>query len=665
MANHNTDKRLRSGVYLFEGKSYLAIKRKVALYFIMLLSFTIALPVNSFASTNNRLAGEDRFQTARVISEQFNPGSVQNVILVTGNNFSDALSVSVLAAKLSAPILLVNNNVATSSEAFNYLTQHLSKSGTVHIIGGTGVINKGFETKLNQLGFVNIDRIGGYERYDTNYLIAQKLAVGKNTPVVIASGETFPDALSISSVASNKGWPILLVGKDSMVQDIKNYVSKQQPSQVYITGGTGIISQAVETQIGTLVPNSQITRLAGQDQFDTNAVIVQSFGANPKNIYLSTGSDFSDALSGSVLAAKTGDPIVLIDPSKPTLPLGVASYLSELHNSNVSPNLIAFGGTAVVPEAILKSVSDLVTGTAKKDSIYSVSDSVVTLAQHQAYALPTTVVATLYNSSKVDKPVKWNVANVDTSLVGSSVLAGTIDGYPGTIKLTLQVAEPNFKNTKSQYGTSGQGRPLYVTAMEVPNPKKVVLVTFELHGWDDSYKADGQVLVNMGNAAISYFTAHPNELKTTSLYVVSSANPDGLISGWTNNGPGRCQISLGVDINRDFDYHWIQRTNARNKTLAAFSSPEARALKSLVLSIHPTDVVDIHGWDNTTFGSPELCNYFQKSLGIGYRSSLSGVSGYFTSWATLYAKRTALIELQGPSTSPNDVIDALKSVCSN
>ena len=115
--------------------------------------------------------------------------------------------------------------------------------------------------------------------------------------------------------------------------------------------------------------------------------------------------------------------------------------------------------------------------------------------------------------------------------------------------------------------------------MEVPKPTKIVLVTFEIHGWDDSYGGDGQVLVNMGNAAISYFTAHPNELKTTSLYVVSSANPDGLISGWTNNGPGRCQISLGVDINRDFGYQWVRRTNARNKTLAPFSSPEARALK--------------------------------------------------------------------------------------
>lgn len=611
----------------------------------------MVLPVNTHASTINRLAGVDRFQTAKAIAEQFNSETVQDVILTTGNNFPDALSVSVLAAKLSAPILLVNNKAESSSEAFNYITQHLSKSGTVHFIGGTGIIDEGFKTKLKQLGFINTDRIGGYDRYDTDVLI-----------VVIASGENFPDALSISSVASNKGWPILLVGKDYLAQDIKDYVSKQQPSRVYIVGGTGVISQSVETQIRSLVSNSYITRLAGQDRFDTNAVIAKTFGLNSKTIYLSTGFDFTDALSGSVLAAKTGDPIVLIDPSMPTLPPSVASYLSGLHSNNVSPNLIAFGGTSVVPEAIMKSVSDLLTGSAKEDTIYSVSDIAETLAQYQDYALPTTVTATLYNSSKVSKPVKWNVSKFDTSIAGSSVLEGKIDGYNGTIKLTIKVVVVATTIKTTQYGTSGQGRPLYVTAMEVPKPNKVVLVTFEIHGWEDSYNGDGQVLVNIGKAAISYFTAYPNELKSTSLYVVSSANPDGVINGWTNNGPGRCQISLGVD-NRDFAYQWVRRTNARNKTLAPFSSPEARALKSLVLGIHPTDVIDVHGWENTTFGSPELCSYFQKNLGIGYSSGLSGVSGYFTSWATMYAKRTALIELPGPSTSANGVINALKSLC--
>ena len=625
----------------------------------------MVLPVNTHAATFNRLAGLDRFQTSRVIAEQYNSETVQDVILTTGNNFPDALSVSVLAKKLSAPILLVDTKAETSTEAFNYISKHLSKSGTVHIIGGTGVIDVGFDAKLKALGFTNIDRIWGLDQYDTNYEIAKILAVGKNTPIVIASGESFPDALSISSVASNKGWPVLLVGKNYLAKDIKAYIATQQPSRVYIVGGTGVISQPVQDQIKALVtPNTFITRLAGLDRFDTNTVIAKTFGLTPKTVYMATGFDFADALSGSVLAAKTGDPIVLIDPKMPTLPPAVASYLSLLTSNSPRPNLLAFGGTVVVPEATMKNSNDLLTGVAKEDTIYSVADSAVTISQNQAYALPATVKATLYNSTEASKPVTWNVASVDTSIAGSTVVEGKIDGYPGTVQLTINVvAVATVKTT--QYGTSGEGRPLYVTALEVPKPTRKVLVTFEVHGWEDGYARDGQVLVNMGNAAISYFTAHPNELKTTSLYVVSSANPDGLISGWTNNGPGRTQTSLGVDINRDFDYRWIQRTNARNKTLAPFSSPEAQGLRSLVLGILPNDVIDIHGWLNTTYGTPALCSYFQNSLGIGYSGGLTGTSGYLTSWATLHAQRTALIELSDPSMSQSSIINALKALCNS
>ncbi|HWQ41295.1 MAG TPA: cell wall-binding repeat-containing protein, partial [Desulfosporosinus sp.] len=651
---------------LVDLENMITIKRKGTLVMVLLLLnlLMVLFPTNTNASTiTNRFSGQDRYQTSRAISEQFNSGTVQDVIIASGNQFPDALSASVLAKKLKAPILLVDNKVADSSETFNYLTQHLSETGVVHIMGGTGIIGPEFEAKLNQMGFANIDRIGGYDRYDTDVLIAQQLAAAKNTPVVIASGEGFPDALSISSVASSKGWPILLVGKDYLSQKIKDYVTLQQPSQVYIVGGTGVISESVEAQIQALALNTEINRLAGEDRFDTNASIISTFSPNPKLIYLSTGFDFTDALSGSVLAAKTGDPIVLIDPSKDTLPPSVANYLGGLPTDNSNLSLIAFGGTSVVPETILNSVSDLVSGLVEEDSIYSVPDITETFTQNQAYALPSTVIATLYNGSKIDKLVNWDTTLVDTSNIGSSVFQGRIEGYNKAIILTLNVVvKPTLIKT-TQYGTSGQGSPLYVTSMEVPNPQKVVLVTFETHGYEDAYKGDGQVLVDIGKATVSYFSNHPEELKTTSLFVVCSANPDGLANGWTNNGPGRCQISLGVDINRDFDYYWVRQSNARNKTLAPFSSPEARALESLVLGIQPTDVIDIHGWQHTTYGSPELCSYFQKSLGIGRSGGLNQVPGYFSAWATLHAKRTALIELTAPGTSPNDVIAALKGIC--
>ena len=49
------------------------------------------------------------------------------------------------------------------------------------------------------MGYSNIKRFGGTDRYDTNMLIVNEVNVPQGTPVFIASGENFPDALSISS----------------------------------------------------------------------------------------------------------------------------------------------------------------------------------------------------------------------------------------------------------------------------------------------------------------------------------------------------------------------------------------------------------------------------------------------------------------------------------
>jgi len=108
---------------------------------------------NDVSATSNRLAGYDRFQTARIIAEQFKAETVQDVILTSGHNFPDALAASVLAKKLNAPILLADSQVQGSTEAFNYISQHLSKKGMVHIIGGVAVIGPVFRSSACSNGF--------------------------------------------------------------------------------------------------------------------------------------------------------------------------------------------------------------------------------------------------------------------------------------------------------------------------------------------------------------------------------------------------------------------------------------------------------------------------------------------------------------------------------
>ena len=282
-----------------------------------------------------------------------------------------------------------------------------------------------------------------------------------------------------------------------------------------------------------------------------------------------------------------------------------------------------------------------------------------------------------------------NTAALESSAASPSVVESV---YSQAEIPVLRVVDKNAKKEitaiveTSEYGKSGLNRPLKVVSLKPPVVKSKVLATFEIHGYEDSYAKYGQVLVNIANKVIEHFSVHPKDLGTTELFVVPSANPDGLIDGTTNNGKGRCQISGGIDINRDFDYNWSKKTNSRNKTLSPFSAPESRALRDLVIKTKPNDVIDVHGWlgtrhsktqkivekatgkvtykttywttPGTSYGISSLCQFFQKSIGIGRTSSLFGVPGYFAGWASKYAQRTALIELPGPKTNPQKVVDA-------
>ncbi|MDR3599173.1 MAG: cell wall-binding repeat-containing protein [Desulfosporosinus sp.] len=326
--------------------------------------------VNGTYATS-RLAGQDHYQTSVAIAGDYNNnGECGNVILASDDSFPDALSACILSKKLNAPILLVGTTVNSSSEAFNYLYTHSSQQrGTVYIVGGTGVIGPNFETKLASMGYSNIKRLGGTDRYDTSMLIVNDVNVPQGTPVFIASGENFPDALSISSYSGSHQYATLLVGVNYLPEKTKNYLLNEKPSAVYIVGGTSVVSQDLESHINGFIPGATVTRLAGDDRFGTNAAVLNEFAPAPKTIYLANGEDFPDVLAGSVLAAKTGNPIILVDNQLSTLPPASEAYLEKLSVSGVQPNVIAFGGTEVVSDTLMQQVKNTFTSSTGLNNI--------------------------------------------------------------------------------------------------------------------------------------------------------------------------------------------------------------------------------------------------------------------------------------------------------
>jgi putative cell wall-binding protein len=333
--------------------------KKIRKYIVVLLVLSLLvafLPQDASASESyTRLAGQTRYQTSKAVAESFNSGQVDNVVIATGNDFADALSVSVLAGQKDAPILLANQTTSKSQEALDYISKHMSR-GKVWIAGGTGVIDSSFKSKLDSMGN-SVERIAENDRYGTCLAIAEKVNAHQGTPVFIASGENFPDALSIASAAASRGYPIILSRKNALPNGVENYLSRQQPSEVFIIGGTGVISPSVESNIKAILPAASVTRIAGQDRFETSSAAYEQFFPNPSSIYIASGMDFADALSASVLAAKNDAPIVLIDPNKYFPPDSTFSYLIGLSN----PNVIIIGGTGVVSKPLADAIEFFLT----------------------------------------------------------------------------------------------------------------------------------------------------------------------------------------------------------------------------------------------------------------------------------------------------------------
>jgi len=303
----------------------------------MLFSNFAFAATKSSALASARLAGADRYQTAVEISKAEWTTS-QYAVLAYGEGFADALAAAPLAGKYDAPILLTQKDSIPAA-----VLDELKRLGVknVFVVGGEGVVSKAVADALVAAGMTP-ERLAGADRYATALAVANKL--GTTTEVVVAYGEGFADALSISAIAAAKGMPILLTDKAAMSADVKAYIGTKK---AYVVGGEGVVSAAVFNGLTGAV------RLSGADRYATNLAVLQQFAAemNWKNVFVATGEGFADALAGSALAARYGSPVVLADSA---IAAATSSFLAGKVTSDTG--VIAFGGAAVVSDSVVGSV---------------------------------------------------------------------------------------------------------------------------------------------------------------------------------------------------------------------------------------------------------------------------------------------------------------------
>lgn len=297
---------------------------------------------------SKRLSGDDRYMTAIEISKDSYPQSksAEAVVVARGDAFADALPGGVLAYQEKGPLLLTRPE-SLPPEVGVEITRVLQNNGTIFILGGPAAISASVENQLKALGNYNTERIAGSNREETAFKMAQKVGAASQEAIVVYA-YNFPDALAISSYAARSGTPILLSGSKSLSQYAQNFISANNINQVYVTGGTAVISEQVFTSLEGLVGQGNVKRLGGADRYQTARLIADEFFSSPDTVTVAYGRGFPDALAGGVNAAGYNAPILLVEKEYIHPPM--QQYITG--NKDSVETLVLYGGPAVVSELV-------------------------------------------------------------------------------------------------------------------------------------------------------------------------------------------------------------------------------------------------------------------------------------------------------------------------
>ncbi|MGN7298765.1 cell wall-binding repeat-containing protein [Ferdinandcohnia sp. SAFN-114] len=305
-------------------------------YKVQLQDGTEGYVAGEYINVVNRISGKNRFEVAVNISNQGWPEKADTVILTNYTAYADALAASPLAYQEDAPILLTHQDrlsVETKAE-LNRL-----KPKKIIIVGGTGSVDESVAKELTNEGYSNIERIGGKNRYEVSYRIAQR--VSNTDTAIVADGRNFPDALAIAPYAAKNGYPILLANGNNLPDETIQALKEKQIQNTIVVGGNASVGNDVYIQL----PSPQ--RISGKDRYEVAANVIRDLNLNPSSVYIATGATFADALTGSVLAAKENASLVLTRQDR--LPDSSLSLLSE---RKITKHKI-LGGTGSVGNSVV------------------------------------------------------------------------------------------------------------------------------------------------------------------------------------------------------------------------------------------------------------------------------------------------------------------------
>jgi len=224
------------------------------------LSKQVVLDIqNAGLSTPERIFGYDQFETAQKVAERV--GSKGQVILASGEQYPDALSISAYAGATETPILL------TKAKTMPLSTQQelndLQQKGALHtiIVGGEAVVSGATLGSLNSVP----QRLFGNDQYDTAAAIFSfARSVLTSQTAYLVTGENFPDALAVGSLAAKQNAGIVMTQRPCLPASTYALLSTASLLKVVIVGGSVVVPDHIKQILEGTAPNKPPGLLGGE-----------------------------------------------------------------------------------------------------------------------------------------------------------------------------------------------------------------------------------------------------------------------------------------------------------------------------------------------------------------------------------------------------------------
>lgn len=170
--------------------------------------------------------------------------------------------------------------------------------------------------------------------------------------VILVNDNAYPDAISATNVSMGK-YPLLYTGKNSLSIETKSALDKMFLDEIYLMGGVNTISKKVENSLKRNFPHAKITRIMGNNRYDTSAESART-RLKTTNLIFAAGTNYADALYATSLAAHQNAPILLV--SNDGINQSTANFIKSLGNIH---NVTIVGGEISVNQSVKNQIEAL------------------------------------------------------------------------------------------------------------------------------------------------------------------------------------------------------------------------------------------------------------------------------------------------------------------